>query len=74
MSIEMEIADNGNGGSGSHTSGGNGLKNMKHRVEQHGGTFRINQSPESGTCLNFIFPLKGSLHITHSGTHPNQKI
>lgn len=74
MSIEMEISDNGNGGSVSHTAGGNGLKNMKHRVEQHGGTFRINQSPESGTCLNFIFPLKGSLHITHSGTHLKRKI
>lgn len=68
LAIEMGVSDNGKGISGHDNLSGNGLKNMRHRVEQHGGTFKIIHTPGSGTHITFIFPLKGNQHITRSGT------
>lgn len=60
--LEIGIEDNGSGFAmnGSDTLG-NGLSNMKHRIEEIGGTFSLESKPAKGTRLHFEVPL------THNG-------
>lgn len=66
--LSVSIRDNGKGfdmatvaGKG---QGGNGLQNMKERMEQAGGSFQINS--ENGTLINLIIPLKSETQETTS--------
>ncbi len=54
----MRIADNGRGISGRRQAeGGLGLRNMVERIEQLGGTLRIQSSREDGTVIEARVPL-----------------
>jgi signal transduction histidine kinase len=60
--LEIGIEDNGAGFvAGVNGGGGNGLSNMKQRIEEIGGTFMLDSKPAEGTRLNFQVPL------THNG-------
>ncbi|PZR27628.1 MAG: hypothetical protein DI535_09405 [Citrobacter freundii] len=54
--LEVIIKDNGRGITGNKNSAGNGLGNMKRRMEQAGGVFTI-QSGEQGTTVILNAPL-----------------
>jgi signal transduction histidine kinase len=54
--VEIEIEDNGRGfepGGGSGGRRGNGLENMRKRMESLGGGFRLTSTPGRGTKLEF---------------------
>jgi signal transduction histidine kinase len=54
--VEIEIEDNGRGfepGAGSAGRRGNGLENMRKRMEHLGGGFRLASTPGQGTKLEF---------------------
>ena len=53
--LDICISDNGIGFAGSE-SNGNGLSNMKNRIEQIHGKFQINSSLNSGTTICFTIP------------------
>ncbi len=53
--LELRFSDNGNGFDLEKTSGGNGLKNMKARVEKMGGDFSIQSEPGGGTTVIWTF-------------------
>ena len=56
--FEMEISDNGVGFDLAHArSGGNGLKNMKQRIETLGGTYNLDA--KSGTKIKIEIPASG---------------
>lgn len=50
--LQLEIKDNGNGFNTKELTKGNGLKNMRNRIESIGGKFTISSS-EKGTQLRF---------------------
>lgn len=55
--IELSIADDGRGFSGSSTDAhADGLRNMRQRMEQIGGRFEIESSPPSGTRITLVAP------------------
>jgi signal transduction histidine kinase len=57
--LEIGIEDNGAGFAVRGVDGlGNGLSNMKHRIEEIGGTFILNSEPAKGTRLGFKVPLR----------------
>lgn len=63
--LSLCVEDNGNGfdpnaNDGSET--GNGLINMKRRLEQIGGRAEIRSVPGAGTTITFCVPLKNSSH------------
>lgn len=57
--FELSIADNGVGFTpqDSGISDGNGLRNMKSRIEEIGGSLAIASAPGEGTRVTFRFPL-----------------
>ncbi len=50
----MSVKDNGNGFDESDVSKGNGLKNMKKRAEDIGGSLEITENKDGGTVVKFI--------------------
>jgi ligand-binding sensor domain-containing protein/signal transduction histidine kinase len=58
--LEIVVQDNGNGFVfDSARALGNGLSNMKERIEGLGGNFELSSRPNEGTCVRFEIPLKG---------------
>lgn len=61
VSIEQDliikISDNGRGFNPSQNSHGNGLKNMKHRIEKSGGSFSIYGQEANGCSVIITIPL-----------------
>jgi signal transduction histidine kinase len=57
-SFTLDIEDNGHGiATGDHQKGRNGLRNMRKRLEEIGGTFAITPRQEGGTCISLTAPL-----------------
>jgi ligand-binding sensor domain-containing protein/signal transduction histidine kinase len=55
--IELRIEDNGKGFAGEHmASHGNGLRNMKTRIEDIHGTCDIQSEPDNGTRIRLVVP------------------
>lgn len=54
--IQIEIQDNGKGFDIENTEFGNGLYNMKKRIEEIDGTFEINSLIDRGTKIRFDIP------------------
>jgi PAS domain S-box-containing protein len=55
--IELEVCDNGRGFDSDATFPGHlGLKSMRERAEQVGGSFFVDSKPGSGTCLRVQVP------------------
>ena len=58
----LEIEDNGRGlPAGADQKGRNGLRNMRKRLEEIGGTFRTDAGREGGTVVAFTAPIAGDL-------------
>jgi len=56
--LRLSIADNGRGrAAGTGARGGNGLANMRARLEKLGGRFEIASQPGHGTTVRFYVPL-----------------
>ncbi len=56
--VRLGIEDNGRGFTpGQTASGGNGLENMKMRLEECGGRLELRSAPGQGTKIRLIFPL-----------------
>jgi len=55
--LYFEIADNGNGFDMYKTYTGNGLKNMRNRIEELGGRMELVSGPETGTVFKYTIPL-----------------
>lgn len=55
--LSIEIKDNGDGFDKSVMRQGIGLKNIQDRIEQIGGTVRIDSTIGFGTIINLVFPL-----------------
>src|SRR3989441_4109434 len=56
----LEIEDNGRGVAGLSDATGssrNGLRNMRKRMEDIGGSFSIGRAPEAGTVVRFMVPI-----------------
>jgi signal transduction histidine kinase/streptogramin lyase len=59
--LEIGIEDNGTGFALQEMNGfGNGLSNMKHRIEEIGGHFSLSSEPAKGTRLRFEVPLRNN--------------
>lgn len=55
----LEIEDNGRGpAAAAEKSGRNGLRNMRRRLEDVGGSFSMEPAPEKGTIVRLTVPLK----------------
>jgi signal transduction histidine kinase len=66
--LEIVIADNGRGFAPSSVNGeGNGLSNMRRRLEHIGGRFEIESAPAKGTTVRFVIP-RDQLHDRVIGT------
>ena len=59
--ISLSVEDNGRGFEANHISQteGDGLKNLRHRMEEIGGKFEQTSSPTHGTRITFIASAKG---------------
>jgi len=63
--LNVEIRDDGRGFTpdetdrGSRPSGGNGLRNMRARAAECGGTLSVESTPERGTRIRIVVPLRG---------------
>ena len=58
--LQLCIADNGKGfTAGGGAPFGNGLANMRKRLEEIGGQFEIDSVPGTGTSIRFKLPLRG---------------
>jgi signal transduction histidine kinase len=58
-SFSIEIEDNGRGPAGAETkSGRNGLRNMRKRMEDVGGSFSIGPATGQGTLVRLMAPIK----------------
>jgi signal transduction histidine kinase len=55
--IVVEITDNGIGFNPSATIEGIGLKNMRERAAELGGTLTIDTAPKMGATINLLFPI-----------------
>jgi signal transduction histidine kinase len=59
--LELTIADNGKGlAARPESSGADGLRNMKQRMEEIGGSFRIESAPAAGTRVEAAIPWMSS--------------
>ena len=68
--LTVEIADNGRGfETGSVNGDGNGLSNMRRRLEDLGGRFELESAPGKGTTVRFVIP-RDRLHGRVIGTRP----
>jgi signal transduction histidine kinase/ligand-binding sensor domain-containing protein len=64
----LEIEDNGRGlGAGDQNKGRNGLRNMRKRLEEIGGSFTIGPGHEGGACIGLTAPLGGGPNLAKSG-------
>jgi ligand-binding sensor domain-containing protein/signal transduction histidine kinase len=69
-SVILEIEDNGRGVAGLDASAAqtrNGLKNMRKRMEDIGGSFSIGPGREGGAMVRLTFPLRGEHKLAHPG-------
>ena len=57
-SLELEIADDGPGGSQRASGGGHGLVGMRERVALYGGRFDANRGPGGGFAVRVVLPIK----------------
>jgi signal transduction histidine kinase len=58
-SFAFEIEDNGKGPAGAEQkTGRNGLRNMRKRMEDVGGSFMLGPAPEKGTLVRLSAPIK----------------
>jgi signal transduction histidine kinase len=55
--ISFTVSDNGRGFDRSQVSGGNGLRNIRHRVEELGGTLELITSPGNGCRYIYSIPV-----------------
>lgn len=58
--VQILVEDNGHGfdvNAAGNGRGGNGLENMRKRIEHLGGQFEISSAPERGTSLKFVLAL-----------------
>jgi signal transduction histidine kinase/ligand-binding sensor domain-containing protein len=58
--IEIEIKDNGRGFVATPNPRANGLRNMRQRMEEIGGTFSVDSKPGEGTKISAAYPLPPS--------------
>ena len=66
--LMVEIADNGRGVPHAHSaSAGNGLRNMRKRIEAISGRFEMEQA--SGTVVRFSIPIVPSVENVRSIAH-----
>jgi signal transduction histidine kinase len=62
-SFALEIEDNGKGPAGAdQKSGRNGLRNMRKRMEDVGGSFTLGPAPEKGTLVRLTAPIRNRAH------------
>jgi signal transduction histidine kinase len=54
--LDLKITDNGRGFDPKTTSMGNGLRNLKARTDEHGGTFSVQSEPQKGTTVHILIP------------------
>ncbi len=55
--LEISVADNGEGFAGDPADPeADGLRNMRHRMEQIGGAIRVDTRPDAGTHVTFTLP------------------
>jgi len=59
--LEMDISDDGAGFDPDHSTYGNGLKNLKARVEKWRGIIRIESAKGEGTFIQISIPVKQTL-------------
>jgi len=56
--LRLEVADNGRGFELSKAEGvGNGLRNLRRRMEAIGGRMELTSTPGQGTAARFVCPL-----------------
>lgn len=55
--LRIEVADNGKGFDTTVTYPGNGLKNMRNRIAESGGTMEIDSSPDNGSRFTYSIPV-----------------
>lgn len=55
--IEVEVADDGKGFDPATVRSGNGLRNIRHRVEELGGTLELDTAPGKGCRYRFRVPV-----------------
>ena len=60
--VSVEVEDNGRGFKSDSIAPaeGNGLRNMKSRLEECGGSAQLTSAPGKGTRIRFVFPLPKS--------------
>lgn len=65
--ICLAVEDNGKGFNLDKSSGfGNGLRNLRQRLEAFGGRTELITAPGKGTVVRFVYPVDGSLTAVHS--------
>jgi signal transduction histidine kinase len=65
-SFTFEIEDNGRGPAGAEQkTGRNGLRNMRRRMEDVGGSFSIGPAAEKGTIVRLTAPIKNGQNNAH---------
>ena len=57
-SLELEIADDGTGGSAPVSSGGHGLVGMRERVALYGGSLDAGRRPSGGFVVRVLLPIR----------------
>jgi signal transduction histidine kinase len=57
-SLELEIADDGAGGSTRASGGGHGLVGMRERVALYGGRFDASRDPSGGFAVRVVLPVR----------------
>jgi signal transduction histidine kinase len=57
-SLELEIADDGPGGSQRASGGGHGLVGMRERVALYGGRFDASRGPSGGFAVRVVLPIR----------------
>ncbi len=57
-SLELEIADDGRGGSDRASGGGHGLVGMRERVALYGGRFDAHRGPSGGFAIRVVLPIR----------------
>jgi signal transduction histidine kinase len=55
--VIFTIADNGEGFNPEQVSGGNGLRNIRHRVEELGGQLELRAAPGEGCYFRYVIPV-----------------
>jgi signal transduction histidine kinase len=57
-SLELEIVDDGRGGSKRTSGGGHGLVGMRERVALYGGRFDASRGPSGGFAIRVVLPIR----------------